>query len=134
MLLGGLALSRYEGFKNRMNTLLTTVLFFGLLSMGLSLSPTFAFYLGIMFLFGIVIPYHNVPSTVIIQEKVEDAYLGRVFGVFSMISSSIMPLNLVLLGPLSDWVGIDAVVMLAGLLTLVLFFVLKMMCFEHIID
>lgn len=134
MLLGGLALSKYEGFKNRMTTLLVTVLLFGVLSMGLSFSPNFIFYLGIMFLFGLVIPYHNVPSTVIIQEKVEDTYLGRVFGVFSMISSSIMPLSLVLLGPLADWIGIDAVVSLAGLVTIILFFLLKMMRFEHIID
>ena len=44
----------------------------------------------------------NTPSTVLLQETVEPDYMGRVFGVLAMISSSMMPMGMLVFGPLSD--------------------------------
>jgi len=61
-------------------------------------------------------PIFNTPSTVLIQEKVDENYLGRVFGVFGMIASSMMPLGMLVFGPLSDSVEIEWLLMGTGLL------------------
>ena len=39
-------------------------------------------------------PMFNTPSTVLLQETVEPDYMGRVFGVLAMISSSMMPMGM----------------------------------------
>ena len=52
-------------------------------------------------------PLFNTPSTVLLQEKVEGDYLGRIFGVFTMISYSMMPLGMLIFGPISDKIAIE---------------------------
>ena len=52
--------------------------------------------------FGVAMPMFNTPSTVLLQETVEPDYMGRVFGVLAMISSSMMPMGMLVFGPLSD--------------------------------
>ena len=44
--------------------------------------------------FGVAMPMFNTPSTVLLQETVEPDYMGRVFGVLAMISSSMMPMGM----------------------------------------
>lgn len=61
-------------------------------------------------------PFFNTPSAVLLQEKVEPDYLGRVFGVLGMISSSMMPLGMLIFGPLADVVEIEWLLRLTGLL------------------
>lgn len=39
----------------------------------------------------VIVPMFNTPATVMLQERVEQAYLGRVFSVNTMISGSMMP-------------------------------------------
>lgn len=41
-----------------------------------------------MAMFGVAMPIFNTPTTVMLQEKVDKNYLGRIFGVFGMISTS----------------------------------------------
>lgn len=61
-------------------------------------------------------PIFNVPSTVLLQEKVEGDYLGRVFGVLSMISSVMMPVAMLVFGPLADIVRIELLLIVTGIL------------------
>jgi MFS transporter, DHA3 family, macrolide efflux protein len=68
---------------------------------------------------GRFMPLFNTPSTVLLQEKVEEEYLGRVFGVLGMISSSMMPLGMFIFGPLSDFVKIEWLLMGTGFLMFV---------------
>src|SRR5699024_11897798 len=58
------------------------------------------FLLIAMFLYGSAIPFINAPATVYIQETIDKRYHGRVFGFYSMIASAIMPLGMVIFGPL----------------------------------
>ena len=73
-----------------------------------------------MFMFGISIPYYNAPANVMIQEKVEANYLGRVFSVMGMISSSTMPLSMIIFGPLADAWSVDGITIAAGIAMLLL--------------
>ena len=53
------------------------------------------------------------------QQKVEADFLGRVFGVLGMISSIMMPLGMLVFGPVSDFVRIEWLLMGAGILMLI---------------
>jgi MFS transporter, DHA3 family, macrolide efflux protein len=61
-------------------------------------------------------PIFNTPSTVLLQEKVEGDYLGRVFGVLGMISNFMMPLGMLIFGPIADIIDIEWLLIGTGLL------------------
>ena len=67
-----------------------------------------------MGLFGLAMPIFNTPAMTIIQEKVDPNYLGRVFGVFGMISTSMMPLGMLVFGPLADMVAVEQLLIWTG--------------------
>ena len=67
-----------------------------------------------MGIIGIAIPFFNTPSMVLLQEKVEEDYLGRVFGVLTMISTSMMPLGMLVFGPIADMIKIEWLLMGTG--------------------
>ena len=49
--------------------------------------PVFWLYLFFMALTGLAIPIFSTPAMVMLQEKVEEDMMGRVFGVYGMISA-----------------------------------------------
>ena len=124
MMLGGIIMTAWGGFKNRVYTMTFASFVFGICTFALGIIPVFWIYLAIMILVGIVIPFFNTPSTVLFQEKVEPDFLGRVFGVLGMISSSIMPLSMLAFGPLSDIVEIELLLIITGILLFILSFFL----------
>lgn len=73
-----------------------------------------------MGLVGVALPIFNTPFTVLLQEKVEGDFLGRVFGVLGMISSCVMPLAMLVFGPLADLVKIEWMLIITGILMMVL--------------
>lgn len=102
MLMGGALITRWGGFANRMVTIAASGLVISVCTFAMGLVTPFWPYLSLMGIFGVMMPFFNTPSTVIIQENVDDAYLGRVFGVLGMISTSMMPLGMLVFGPLAD--------------------------------
>lgn len=134
MMIGGGVIAAWGGFKNRMKTILSanTVMAFCTLALGLSpflskvlglhnsslfgitnLLP-FIIYLFFMGVFGIALPLMNTPATVMLQEHIEDAYLGRVFSIYGMLAQSLMPLSMLLFGPLADVVSIEIILVITG--------------------
>lgn len=107
MIIGGIAISSWGGFKNKIHTMTLAALIFGACTFALGVIPVFWLYLIFMGIIGVAMPMFNTPSTVLLQEKVEPDYLGRVFGVLGMISTSMMPLGMLVFGPLSDYVEIE---------------------------
>ncbi len=116
MIGGGLLMAVWGGFRNRVRTMTGATFFFGGCTLALGLVPNFWIYLAFMGLAGISIPFFNTPFTVLLQEKVEPDLLGRVFGVLSMISSSMMPMGMLVLGPLADTVAIEKMLVVSGVL------------------
>ncbi|WP_033445763.1 MFS transporter [Ornithinibacillus scapharcae] len=107
MMAGGVLIATWGGYKNKIHTMTLASFLFGILTFGLGVVPNFIVYLAIMVLTGITMPIFSTPSTTLLQEKVEPEYLGRVFGVVGMISTSMMPLGMLIFGPLSDVVAIE---------------------------
>ena len=124
MLIGGIIIAVWEGFKNKIHTMMLASLLMGLCTFLLGVVPFFWIYLLFMGLCGIAMPFFNTPSIVLLQEKVEGDYLGRVFGVMSMISTSMMPLGMLIFGPLADYIKIEWMLIGTGILIFILGFFL----------
>jgi DHA3 family macrolide efflux protein-like MFS transporter len=73
-----------------------------------------------MAVFGVAMPIFNTPTTVLIQEKVDENYLGRIFGVFGMISTSMMPIGILIFGPIADIIEIEWLLVGTGVFILIL--------------
>lgn len=116
MTAGGILMAAWGGFKNKVHSMTLSSLAIGALTFALGVIPDFWVYLAAMALIGITMPIFNTPSTVLLQEKVEGDFLGRVFGVMGMISSVMMPLGMLIFGPLSDTVKIEWLLMVTGVL------------------
>lgn len=119
MLIGGLIISAWGGFKNRIHTMTLSTMITGLLILALGTQINFYVYLFIMFSAGITIPLFSTPSTVLLQENVDNIYLGRVFSVMSMIYSVTMPIGMLLFGPLADAIAIEWLLLVTGALVFV---------------
>jgi DHA3 family macrolide efflux protein-like MFS transporter len=120
MMAGGVLIGMWGGFKNRIYTMALSCVLCGILAAGLGLVPNFWLYLVIMALMGLSLPLFNAPSMVLLQTTVEPAFMGRVISVFTMVSSTMMPLGMVLFGPVSDIISIDTLLIVTGLLAALL--------------
>lgn len=119
MTAGGLAMASWGGFRNRLHTMALSSMIIGFATVALGAVPLFWLYLCFMGLIGVVLPIMNTPFTVLLQEKVEPDFLGRVFGVLGMISSSMMPLGMLVFGPLADYVSVELLLVGTGALMVV---------------
>ncbi len=119
MMLGGILMASWGGFRNKVHTMTFSSFIIGLCTLALGVVPSFWFYLSIMVITGLVMPLFNTPSMVLLQEKVEPDFMGRVFGVMAMISSSMMPLGMLIFGPLSDMIPIEWLLVGTGFLMFV---------------
>lgn len=120
MMAGGGIIASWGGFQNKIVTMSFASILMGLCTFALGVIPIFWIYLFFMAVFGIAMPIFNTPITVLLQERVEENYLGRIFGVFGMISTSMMPLGMLIFGPLADLIQIEWLLIGTGLLLLVL--------------
>ncbi|TMV48362.1 MFS transporter [Paenibacillus mesophilus] len=120
MMAGGLLMASWGGFKNKVRTMVLSGVLMGVCTVALGIVPVFWIYLLFMGLFGLAMPMFNTPSTVMLQQKVEGDFLGRVFGIFGMIASSMMPLGMLVFGPIADVIEIEWLLIGTGLLLLAL--------------
>lgn len=114
MLLGGLLIAWWGGFSNRLYSMALANVISGVCTVVLGIPPAFSIYVLLMGAIGIIIPLFNTPATVMLQERVEGAYLGRIFGVNTMIASSLMPLSMLVYGPLADVIPIERLLVITG--------------------
>ena len=116
MILGSVAIASFAGFKNRIYTMALASFIFGVCTFFLGILSIFWVYIIIMSMAGITLPFFNTPMTVILQEKVEVDYHGRIFGVLNMISSSMMPMGMFVFGPMADMIPVEWLLLGTGLL------------------
>ena len=119
MLLGGIVMAAWGGFKNKARTMALSSIMMGLFTFALGVTPMFWLYLTFMGILGLSMPVFNTPLHVLLQQKVEADYLGRVFGVLGMISSVMLPMGMLVFGPVADFVKIEWLLIGTGLLIFV---------------
>jgi len=115
MVVGGILIAAWGGFQNRVHSMGLAAVVMAASSVLLGLTIPLWAYLGVMGLFGFCMPLFNTPAMVMLQERVDPAFLGRVFSVMTMISSSIMPIAMLIFGPLADMIPIEWLLVGTGL-------------------
>jgi DHA3 family macrolide efflux protein-like MFS transporter len=125
MMLGGLLLGLWGGFKNKAHTIAAATCLFGLESFALGLLGNFWIYLALMVVMGVTLPLFSTPGSTLLQTKTDPAYMGRVFSIMTMIQSVMMPAAMIVFGPLADAVNINWLFIGSGTVLFILgFFVL----------
>ncbi|MBS9423406.1 MFS transporter [Photorhabdus caribbeanensis] len=123
--LGGLLISFWSEYKNKMRITAIACAFFGIFMIALGNAYWFPLYLVINVFLGVVTPCFNAPITAVFQERVEPEMMGRVFSLVQIALSCSLPLGMVLFGPIADYISIQSLLMISGgliLLTGALFF------------
>jgi DHA3 family macrolide efflux protein-like MFS transporter len=108
VVLGGLLLAAWGGFKKKIHTILVGVVGMGLGFVAVGFLPSGWFYIALaMFLFaGLMNPVANSPFMALVQGTVEPGMQGRVFSLMSSMTQGMAPLSLLLAGPLADLFGV----------------------------
>jgi DHA3 family macrolide efflux protein-like MFS transporter len=136
IVVGGLALGAWGGFKKRIITVHVGLigLGIGLVVMGAAPAALFAVGLAGAFVVGAMISLIDGPIMAILQATIEPELQGRVMMLFGSLISSTVPLGLLIAGPVADLIGIRAWFIATGVLTTVMavggFFVPAMMGIE----
>jgi DHA3 family macrolide efflux protein-like MFS transporter len=129
VILAGLALSVWGGFKRRIITS-----FFGIIGIGIGviltgLAPAHLFWLllAASFVIGFAQVFANGPLSAIFQSTIAPDMQGRVFSLIGAGATAMMPLSLLIAGPISDWLGVRTWYLFGGslciLMTMVAFFI-----------
>lgn len=115
MMLGGLLMSIWGGFKSRRLTLAAGLGMFGAMAIGMGVSRHFIPYLALMGLYGIALTTVQTTITTMLQENSETAIQGRVFGLMSSLYSSCYPIGMALFGPLADTIPLQCIMLISGI-------------------
>jgi DHA3 family macrolide efflux protein-like MFS transporter len=120
MMAGGILIGAWGGFRNRVFTVAFACFLFGFGAIGLGLAQNFWLYIGIFAAAGITVPLQNTPLIALLQSRVEPAYMGRVFSVFGMVGSVMMPAGMLIFGPIADTISINTILIVTGIVMVLL--------------
>jgi DHA3 family macrolide efflux protein-like MFS transporter len=119
VVIGGVVLSIWGGFKRKIYTMLTALVLVSVAFLGLGLAPSTAFTmaLGSALLMGLAIPFIDGPFMAIMQSTVSPEIQGRVFTLTISLLNITSPLSLAVAGPISDTVGLQMWYLVTGLVS-----------------
>ena len=119
MLVGGLVLGVWGGFKRRTRTLGFSVLLMGLGFAASGLLPTSGFIGFAVFcvVMGFAAPFQGV-QTALFQERIAPECLGRVFSLSMSMMSVAMPVGLMLSGAFAEVIGVHNWFLISGVLVM----------------
>lgn len=119
MLTGGILISVWRGFKDKVLTIFAALLVMAGAVLMLGFPIDFGVYLAMLVIMCGMIAIFDTVAITIIQTCVDSKYIGRVFGVITMFSSSIMPLGMLVFGPLADIIAIEYIMIACGIVIIV---------------
>lgn len=120
ILIGGLLLGVWGGFKRQIMTSVIGVagIGVGVLIVGSAPASMFPLAVGGMLMGGAMSSLTNGPIMAIFQAKVAPEMQGRVFTLMGSLTTGMMPISLVVAGPLADVIGVRTWFIGSGLFTL----------------
>ena len=137
VIIGGLILGAWGGFKRKVATSMMGIIGIGLGVTIVGLTPANLYSLAVagMAFAGIMNPITNGPLFALIQSTVKPDMQGRVMSLVMSAATAMSPLSLMVAGPLSDAIGIRTWFWFGGILCLVMglgaFFVPAIMNVEN---
>jgi MFS transporter, DHA3 family, macrolide efflux protein len=122
MILGGLLLSTWGGFRKRIVTSLVGVIGMGLGLVLVGLAPATAFWLALsaMAFAAIMNSMANGPLHALLQSVVALEMQGRVFMIVGSLAGLATPLGLAVAGPVADALGVGAWFIVGGVASLLM--------------
>jgi DHA3 family macrolide efflux protein-like MFS transporter len=122
LVLGGLLLSAWGGFKKRVVTVLLGIvgLGVGVLTVGLTPAAAFPLALGAFFFGATMNALCNGSAFALLQQVVAPDMQGRVFALVMTVCNMATPLSLIIAGPLADAVGVRALYVAGGVIQVIL--------------
>jgi len=122
VVVGGLVLSVWGGFKRRVVTSLLGIIGIGIGTLIVGLSPAGAFTMALlgMLVAGLMNPIVNGPFMAVMQTAVAPDMQGRVFSLIQSASLAMMPLSLLLAGPIADKLGVRVWYVVGGVLCIII--------------
>lgn len=119
-IIGGGLMATWGGFKNKIYTLCLACFIFSISSVGLGLPINFIMYLVFIGISGFGMSIMQTPSMTVLQESVDPSVQGRIFSIVQILSSIIMPLSMLIFGPLSDTFSVQILIIITGIATFIL--------------
>ena len=120
MIVGGLLMSTWGGFKSRVTTMVVGLAAFGTLAIGMGLSRQFFLYLVLMVIYGVALTMVQTATTTLIQEKADVCMQGRVFGLLGSMYSGFLPIGMAVFGPMADVIPLTWIMIGSGVALIVL--------------
>lgn len=90
---------------------------YALMLIGMALADSFMLYAIMNCCIGVVSPVYTASMSTSLQMVTDKSMMGRVMSLFSIISSSVIPLGLLAAAPLADIFSVQVVFCFAGVLT-----------------
>jgi DHA3 family macrolide efflux protein-like MFS transporter len=120
IVVGGLLLGVWGGFKRKMMTSLAGILVLGVSISGMGLTPSHLLPMLIAFsgIMGFAVAFANGPLGAISREKIPPEMQGRTFMMSNSLCMLAMPIGIILTAPMADHIGITVPFIFAGILTL----------------
>ncbi len=115
-LFGGVIITVWGGFNQKIKTIAFASVLFGVTTALLGVVSHFPIYCITMLIMGLGLPFFNTPTYTLFQESVEPEKLGRVMSLVSIIASSAFPIGMIFFGPLADFVQIEWLMIITGIL------------------
>ena len=115
MIVGGLLMSTWGGFKRKGKTLVVGLAAFGAFAIGMGFSKNFILYLSMMLLYGVALTMVQTAITTMLQENTDTSMQGRVFGLLGTMYSGFLPIGMALFGPLADIVPLQWIMIGSGI-------------------
>lgn len=108
IIVAGIILSAWGGFKRRIVTSFSGVIGIGIgvIMIGIVPENLFGLLLIAMFLMGFMQVFANGPLHAIFQSSIAPEVQGRVFSLLGAGATAMMPLSLLIAGPIADWLGV----------------------------
>lgn len=121
VVLGGLTLGVWGGFRRRMLTSLVGIIGLGVGTLAVGLAPATVFALAVagIFLAGFMSPIANGPLFAVMQARVAPEMQGRIFTLVNSMAAACTPLGLAVAGPVADAIGVQAWFNAGGLVCIV---------------
>jgi DHA3 family macrolide efflux protein-like MFS transporter len=124
MVVGGVILAAWGGFKNRMTTVMISGITMAILTMAMGFAPNLWVFLVIMVISGITLPLWTTPAMTSAQEYVPEHMLGRFSSFIILINTVSGPVGIAIIGPLADRFDISWMAFVCGAVTLAILIVL----------
>lgn len=119
MFAGGALIATILAKRSRAALIIVSTLGFGVLSALMGLIPNLWVFYGLQLLVGLIVPLFSAPFMTLFQQVVTPDKHGRVFSYVGIVMALATPIGMAVFGPVADVISVQALLVIAGALTLV---------------